>query len=82
REHFSWLFRTSASREVLEPEVLQRRLLLCLFGLGTNVGLKRIASQQPRVSYDELRYVKRRFIQKEAMRSATSHIVNGTSRIR
>ncbi len=82
REHFSWLFRTSASREVLEPEVLQRRLLLCLFGLGTNVGLKRIASQQPRVSYDELRYVKRRFIQKDALRSAISHIVNGIFRIR
>ncbi len=62
--------------------VLQRRLLLCLFGLGTNVGLKRIASQQPRVSYDELRYVKRRFIQKDALRSAISHIVNGIFRIR
>lgn len=44
RENFSAVFRTSASREVLEPEILQRRLLLCLFGLGTNVGLKRVAS--------------------------------------
>lgn len=34
---------------------------ICL-GLSTNVGLKRIASQQPRVNYDELRDVKRRFI--------------------
>lgn len=82
REHFLQLFRSSASREVPDPEVLQRRLLLCLFGLGTNVGLKRIASQQPRVSYDELRYVKRRFIQKDALRSAISHIVNGIFSIR
>lgn len=67
---------------MLEPEVLQRRLLLCLFGLGTNVGLKRIASQQPRVNYDELRYVKRRFIQKDALRSVIAHIVNGIFRIR
>ncbi|EDT7315850.1 transposase [Salmonella enterica subsp. enterica] len=44
----------------LEPEVLQRHRL---FGLGTNVGLKRITSQQSRVSYDELRYIKRQFIQ-------------------
>lgn len=43
RENFSAVFRTSASREVLEPEILQRRLLLCLFGLGTNVGLKRVS---------------------------------------
>lgn len=82
RENFSALFRTSASREVLEPEILQRRLLLCLFGLGTNVGLKRVASQQPSVSYDELRYVKRRFIKKDALRSAISHIVNGILHIR
>ncbi|WP_145600411.1 Tn3 family transposase [Yersinia frederiksenii] len=82
RESFSALFRTSASREVLEPEILQRRLLLCLFGLGTNVGLKRVASQQPSVSYDELRYVKRRFIKKDALRSAISHIVNGIFHIR
>lgn len=82
RENFSAVFRTSASREVLEPEILQRRLLLCLFGLGTNVGLKRVASQQPSVSYDELRYVKRRFIKKDALRSAISHIVNGILHIR
>ena len=37
------------------------------FGLGTNVGLKRIARQQPRINYDELRYVKQRFIQKDAL---------------
>ncbi len=80
REHFSWLFRTSASREVLEPEVLQRRLLLCLFlTLGTNVGLKRIASQQPRVSYDELHVTLNGgfYSEKDALRSAISHIVNG-----
>ncbi|CDH24239.1 transposase [Xenorhabdus bovienii str. kraussei Becker Underwood] len=82
RENFSSLFRTSASREVLEPKILQRRMLLCLFGLGTNVGLKRVTSQQPSVSYDELRYVKRRFIQKDALRNAISHIVNGTFHIR
>lgn len=82
RLNFTSAFRTSGSREVLDPAQLQRRLLLCLFGIGTNVGLKRIASQQPSVSFEELRYVKRRFIQKEALRSAIADIVNGTLRIR
>jgi TnpA family transposase len=82
RLNFTAAFRTSGSREVLDPAQLQRRLLLCLFGIGTNVGLKRIASQQPSVSFEELRYVKRRFIQKEALRSAIADIVNGTLRIR
>jgi TnpA family transposase len=62
--------------------VLQRRLLLCLFGIGTNVGLKRVASQQPGVTFEELRYVKRRFVQKEALRAQSAKIVNGTFQIR
>lgn len=79
---FTSMFRTAASREALDPQVLQRRLLLCLFGLGTNVGLKRVASQQPSITFDELRYVKRRFIHKDALRAAIAEIVNGTLRIR
>jgi TnpA family transposase len=82
RLNFTAAFRTSASREALDPALLQRRLLLCLFGIGTNVGLKRIASQQPSVSFEELRYVKRRFVQKEALRAAITEVVNGTLRIR
>ncbi|KPC50971.1 Uncharacterized protein AC509_4332 [Pseudomonas amygdali pv. morsprunorum] len=82
RLEFTSMFRTAASREALDPTVLQRRLLLCLFGLGTNVGLKRVASQQPSVTFEELRYVKRRFVSKEALRAAIAEIVNGTFRIR
>ncbi|OAI21648.1 transposase [Methylomonas lenta] len=82
RLNFTAAFRTSGSREVLDPALLQRRLLLCLFGIGTNVGLKRIASQQPSVSVDELRYVKRRFVQKDALRAAIAEVVNGIFRIR
>lgn len=82
RLKFTAAFHTTASRETLEPTVLQRRLLLCLFGIGTNIGLKRVASQQPSVSFDELRYVKRRFVQKDALRAAIAEIVNGTFAIR
>jgi TnpA family transposase len=82
RLNFTSAFRTTASREVLDPAVLQRRLLLCLFGVGTNVGLKRIASQQPSVTVDELRYVTRRYVNKEALRAAVAEIVNGTFAIR
>lgn len=82
RVNFTSAFRSSASREVLDPALLQRRLLLCLFGIGTNVGLKRVASQQPSVSFEELRHVKRRFIQKETLHKAIADIVNGTFRIR
>jgi len=82
RLNFTSAFRTSGSRETIAPGLLQRRLLLCLFGIGTNVGLKRIASQQPSVSFEELRYVKRRFVQKDALRAAIAEVVNGIFRIR
>ena len=82
RLNFTDAFRTSGSREVLDPALLQRRLLLCLFGIGTNVGLKRIASQQPSASFEELRYIKRRFVQKDALRTAIAEVVNGIFRIR
>jgi hypothetical protein len=44
RVHFTEAFRTVGVREVLSADVLQRRLLLCLHGLGTNAGLKRMCS--------------------------------------
>lgn len=43
RVRFTDLFATSASREALDRDTLRRRLLLCLYGLGTNAGLKRMA---------------------------------------
>ncbi len=82
RLHYTAAFRTAGSRETLDPAQLQQRLLLCLFGLGTNIGLKRVASQQPSVNVEELRYVKRRFVQKDALRAAIATIVNGTFQIR
>src|SRR3546814_4544489 len=38
-------FETSASRVALPKTALDQRLLLCLYGLGTNAGLKRIAGR-------------------------------------
>ncbi len=82
RLNFTSAFRSTGSREALDATQLQQRLLLCLFGLGTNIGLKGVASQQPNVNYEELRYVKRRFVQKDALRAAIAAIVNGTFEIR
>lgn len=82
RANFTSAFHTTANREILDPKHLQRRLLLCLFGIGTNVGIKRVASQQPGVNFEDLRYVKRRFLQKDSLRAAIAEVVNGTFRIR
>ena len=75
-------FQTSASREALSSAVRDERLLLCLYGLGTNAGLKRIAAGSPGVSYDELKHVRRRFIDPASLRAANAQVANATLAIR
>ena len=40
---FTQAFTTAASREAVDRREVQRRLLLCLYALGTNAGLKRLS---------------------------------------
>ncbi|MFM7530135.1 MAG: Tn3 family transposase, partial [Nodosilinea sp.] len=79
---FTGCFESAATRELLPAGVLQKRLLLCLYALGTNTGLKRVSTATPEVSRDELRYVRRRFIQPELLRQAIVQVVNATLQVR
>jgi len=79
---FSSVFHSVGTREVIDPFVLQRRLLLCLYGLGTNTGLKRIFPEETGNSYRELLYVRQRFMQKSTLREAIAKVVNATFEIR
>ena len=71
-----------ASRERLPREVLHRRLLLCLYGLGTNTGFKRLPSADPGTTYADLRYMRSRYIHKEQLRNAIAHVANAIFEIR
>jgi TnpA family transposase len=75
-------FQTSASREALSPAVRNQRLLLCLYGLGTNAGLKRVAAGSPDVSYDELLHIRRRYIDPASLKAACAQVANATLAIR
>jgi TnpA family transposase len=79
---FTRLFKGFGNREILDRETLQSRLLLCLYGLGSNTGLKRILSKAQRITYDELLYVKRRFIHAEPLRAAIAEVANAIFAIR
>jgi len=78
RADFTRAFSSVASREVLDPATLRRRLLLCIFALGTNAGLKRIAAGEHGESYSDLRYVLRRFITREQLRDAIRRVADAT----
>ncbi len=75
-------FQTSASREVLSWFIRDQRLLLCLYGLGTNAGLKRVAAGTPDVSYDELLHIRRRYIDPASLKRACAQVANATLAIR
>lgn len=82
RVGFTDAFHSATAWENLDKETLQQRLLLCLYGLGTNAGVKRMSAGDPGVAYKDLLYVKRRFINKDQLRYAIGQVVNETLRVR
>lgn len=71
-------FESAGSREVLDRDTLQRRLLLCLHALGTNTGLRRVLNDDSKDTYKELLYTRRRYVQKAFLRKAIAEVVNAT----
>ncbi|MBY0463242.1 MAG: Tn3 family transposase [Alphaproteobacteria bacterium] len=80
---FTKRFQSVASREVMNEDILRKRLLLSTFGIGSNTGLKRMSGLgETQESYDNLRYVKRRFITCQNVRFAIQDVVNAIHIIR
>ncbi len=78
---FTNLFKSPTSHEILSSETLQIRLLLCLYGLGTNAGIKRVSSGA-QINYRDLLYVLRRFINKDSLRASIAEVANAILRER
>jgi len=77
RVGFTKSFRSGTERSRMDETTLQRRLLLCLFGLGTNTGIKSMESR-PDDDYKDLFYIRHRFISIDGLRQATARVVNAT----
>jgi len=71
-------FATAASREATGRDEVRRRLLLCLYGLGTNAGLKRLAVGGHGFSYKELLHTRRRYIDADSLRDGARRVFNAT----
>ncbi|MED3069659.1 Tn3 family transposase [Bacillus thuringiensis] len=74
--NFTKHFKSIAGREILDRETIQRRLLLSIFGLGTNTGLKAVSAGSNQESYHDLRYIRQKFIHKDNLRKANAEITN------
>jgi hypothetical protein len=67
---------SAGAREHLDRLTLQKRLLLCLYALGTNTGLKRMSGGEHSQRYKDLLYVHRRFLHRDALRNAIAQVAN------
>ncbi len=78
RVGFTQGFESLTGQHRLSQTELQRRLLLCLFGLGTNTGLSSVSMGDHGVSYHHLQYTRRRFVSKDSIRRAIRQVVDAT----
>ena len=72
-------FTSVARREAIPREVLRRRLLLTLFALGTNMGIRQMAATGDHGETEAaLRHVRRYFVTRDNLRRAITRLVNAT----
>jgi TnpA family transposase len=85
---FTEEFVSVATREVLPHDVLRRRLLKCLFALGTNMGIRQMVATGVHADDEKdddegaLRRVRASHITRENLRRAIVRVVNATFAVR
>jgi TnpA family transposase len=67
-----------AGRGTIPAEDLAERLLLAIYGYGTNTGIRAVAAGEHGHSEDDIRYVRRRYLTAEAARAIAVEIANAT----
>jgi hypothetical protein len=73
---------SSARFQKMLYDLLRKRLLLCFYGIGSNIGLKRAGIANEFSAESELRYVKRRHINVENIRAMIVDVINEIIAIR
>jgi Tn3 transposase DDE domain len=69
----------SAARHASLPEhVLAERLLLAIYGYGTNTGIRAVAAGEHGHTDDDIRYARRRYLSLEAARQIAIESANAT----
>ncbi|HVG98698.1 MAG TPA: Tn3 family transposase [Chloroflexota bacterium] len=79
RVGFTDVFTTATAREHLDRPTIQKRVLLSLYGLGTNMGLRRVSAEgggDHGEREHDLVYTRRRFITRDALRAAIARVVD------
>lgn len=75
-------FTSAGSYTSMPIDKLQRRVVLCVYALGSNVDLKSMATSNTGESYADLCCVKNRYINHDNVRAAIKSVVDGIDKIR
>ena len=75
-------FKSVASREMLTEDQIKKRVILAIYGLGTNTGLKRVAVGNREEHYRNLFHIYQNYITKDSLKGAISELVNALFRAR
>ncbi|MFT4060623.1 MAG: Tn3 family transposase [Legionella sp.] len=66
----------------LKPNEISERILLAIYGMGTNVGLKHMCAGNTYVSEHQLRHIKNYFLSTDNLKNALSKVANALFKIR
>lgn len=80
--HFTRDFVSYGDKIYLTPQDISERLLLAIYGFGTNVGLKYVCNGNSYVSYQHLRHIKDYYLSPDNLRHAIAKIANHLMRNR
>lgn len=80
--NFTQQMETITKSSSIDLSALRKRLLLCLYGIGSNTGVKRISIANGDVNYSDLRYIKKRYINTTNVRNAIRIVVNHILKMR
>lgn len=76
RLDFTSSLRALTQRQILSTETLRRRLLLAIYGMGTNLGIKRVSAGNHGESERDLGYIRQRYLHPEALRACVRRVTN------
>ncbi|MBT4735558.1 MAG: Tn3 family transposase, partial [Candidatus Marinimicrobia bacterium] len=74
--NFIQQFVPSGSKEGLTPNDIKTRVLLAILGYGSNIGLKSVSVGNDHVSYQDLKYIKLRYLDPDNLRNAIRLVIN------
>ncbi len=79
---FTHDFISYGQKTYLKPTEISERILLTIYGMGTNVGLKHMCAGNPHISDHQLRHIKNYFLSPDNLKNALSKVANALFKLR